>query len=70
VIAVVRAATPGHLLSQVRGFSHPVASPNANLRPVAVALVVVGLAGFAATVAIHRTAGAGRNPSGRAPAGL
>ncbi|MBN9623397.1 MAG: hypothetical protein J0H06_10660 [Actinobacteria bacterium] len=49
VVGVARAASPHRLVSPLRDFTHPVGPPAEGLRPVAVVLLVVGLAGIALT---------------------
>jgi hypothetical protein len=62
VVAVARAASPRGLLPPVHGFSRPVGSPDADLRPVAVALLVLGLAGIAATALLWARGARGAGP--------
>jgi hypothetical protein len=67
VVAVARAGSPRGFLSQVSGFSRPVGSPDADLRPVAVALLAVGLAGIALTAVLWSRNARGRGSGPRLP---
>jgi hypothetical protein len=67
IVAVARAASPRALLPRVRGFSRPVGSPDADLRPVAVALLVVGLGGIALSAVLWLRSGRGSGPRPRFP---
>lgn len=62
VLAVSHAASPRGLLPQVHGFSRPVGSLDADLRPVAVALLALGLAGIAATALLWVRGARGAGP--------
>jgi hypothetical protein len=67
VVAVAHAASPRGLLPQVHGFSRPVGSPDSDLRPVAVALLVVGVAGIALTAVLWSRGGRGGGPRPGSP---
>jgi hypothetical protein len=67
VVAVAHAASPRAILPQVHGFSRPVGSPDADLRPVAVALLALGLAGIATTAALWARSARGRGSGPRLP---
>jgi len=67
VVAVAQAASPRVLLPEVRGFSRPVGSPDADLRPVAVALLAVGLAGIALSAVLWLRGGRAGGPRSRFP---
>jgi hypothetical protein len=52
VAGVARAASPTHLVSPIQGFTHPVGPPAPDLRPLALALLAIGLLGVASTTVL------------------